>query len=384
MTGSVKRIAVLGSTGSIGRSALDVVAASPGRFEVVGLAARRNARLLLEQASRFRVARVILTDSDIASGLSDSMPLEVGLDALTRLAADRDVDVVLNAVSGSAGLPPAFAAVSAGARMAIANKESLVAAGGLLKELATETGAEMIPVDSEHSAVYRCMRGMPRAEISGITLTASGGPLRDLAAGEAERATVGRVLEHPTWDMGPKVTVDSATLVNKALEVIEARWLFDIEFDRIDVVVHRESVVHSMVLLSDGSMMAHLGAPDMRVPIQYALSLPDAPAVEYEACDLAALGSLSFEELDESRYPCFGLVLGAAKTGGTAPAVAATADEVAVEAFLTGAIGFGDIARVIESTLNRVSVEPADCLDAVLEAECEARREAEEAVAGLA
>lgn len=385
MTSPRRRIAILGSTGSVGRSALEVVAGSPEAFEVVGIAARTNARLLIEQAYRFGVERVVLgEDTEAPDGPLAGITLERGADAISRMAADPSLDVVLNAISGAAGLRPAFAAAGAGARVAMANKESLVMAGGLLTALAKETGAELVPVDSEHSAVYRCLGATSRGEVRGITLTASGGPLRDLTSDEASRATVARVLDHPTWEMGPKVTVDSATLVNKALEVVEARWLFDLDLDDIDVVVHRESVVHSLVRLTDGSMLAHLGAPDMRVPIQYAISLPDPPAVSYGECDLSLIGALSFEPLDEARYPCFGLVLGAAREGGTAPTVAATADEVAVDAFLAGAIGLGGIARVIEAVRAGVAAVPASDLETVLAAESEARLKAAEVVAGLA
>ena len=384
-----RRIVILGSTGSIGTGALSVVEAAPADFDVVALSAHRNTGLLAEQATRFAANRVALGDlngDSERSGTSatgvparidpadmpDGVEILDGADGLEALASDPTVDVVINALVGAAGLGPALATVRAGHRLAIANKESLVAAGELLTALAAVTGSELVPIDSEHSAVFRCLRGVRHEEVAGITLTASGGPLRDAPVSKLATATVEDVLKHPTWEMGAKVTVDSATMFNKGLEVLEAHWLFGLDFDRIDVVVHRESVVHSLVRLRDGSQLAHLGDPDMRVPIQYAMYYPDPPTVSFGGRSLAEVGELHFAELDESRYPCFGLALEAGRRGGTAPAIAATADECAVEAFVAHRLPFGGIADVIEGALERTPSGAAESLGAIRAAEREA------------
>jgi 1-deoxy-D-xylulose-5-phosphate reductoisomerase len=296
-----------------------------------------------------------------------------GVGALEELAADPEVDLVVNALVGAAGLRPALAAARVGTDLALANKESLVMAGELLTSLAAEKGARIIPIDSEHSAIFRCLRGTEPEEVAGIVLTASGGPLRDLPIGEMADAGITDVLNHPTWTMGEKITIDSATLFNKGMEVIEAHWLFGLPYDRIGIVIHRESIVHSLVRLSDGSALAHLGTPDMRIPIQAALCYPDPPPRAFGECRLEDIGTLSFEPVDAGRYPCFALIMRAARDGGTAPAVAATADEVAIEAFLAGRIGFGDIAGVIEETMAAVGRAPADDLESILAADDSAR-----------
>jgi 1-deoxy-D-xylulose-5-phosphate reductoisomerase len=379
-----KRIAVLGSTGSIGQSVLSVVEANPEAFEIVGLSALRSAGLLNEQARRFGVRRVAIADESAAGELDPSLDVAVGESGLVALASDPDVDLVINALVGTAGLPVTFSAVSAGKRLAVANKESLVMAGGIVTETARRTGSELIPVDSEHSSIFRCMRGAAPGEVRGVVLTASGGPLRDVPLDRVDDAGVAEVLAHPTWDMGSKITVDSATLVNKAMEVIEAAWLFGLRLDQIDVVVHRESIVHSFVTMRDGSMLAHLGAPDMRVPIQYAMFYPDAPAVPFEELIPEDMVSLSFEPVSALRYPCFELVLSAARDGGTAPTVAVTADEVAVHAFLDERIRFGDIATVVSRTLESTGGGPAPDLAAIRGAESAARSAAESVVSELA
>jgi 1-deoxy-D-xylulose-5-phosphate reductoisomerase len=380
---SRKRIAVLGSTGSIGQSVLSVVEANADAFEIVGLSASKSAELLNEQARSFGVARVAIADAAAASMLDPTLDVSVGEEAIVALASDPDVDLVVNALVGTAGLPVTFAAVEAGNTLAVANKESLVMAGGLVTETAKSKGGSIIPVDSEHSSIFRCMRGAARGEVRGVVLTASGGPLRDAPLDQIGDSDVARVLAHPTWDMGAKITVDSATLVNKAMEVIEAAWLFGLRLDQIDVVLHRESIVHSFVVMSDGSMLAHLGAPDMRVPIQYALFYPDAPVVPFEELSPADMRSLSFEPVSALRYPCFELVMRAARAGGTAPTIAVTADEVAVDAFLAGRIRFGDIPRVIERTLESTERGPAGDLGAVHEAERSARFAADRLVSEL-
>jgi len=383
--GRPTRIAVLGATGSIGRAVLDVVGRSQDRFEVVSLSAWSSVELLSALAASFGARRVA-----VGPGASRSLDVDRGVevlegpDALSELASDDEVDLVVNALVGAAGLRPTVAALERGKRIAIANKEPLVAAGDLVMSMARDAGVEIIPVDSEHSSIFRCLRGTPRAEVESVVLTASGGPLRDRTPEEMASAGLDEVLAHPTWNMGNKVTVDSASLANKAMEVIEAHWLFGMPFDRIEVVMHRESVVHSLVRLVDGSLLAHLGRPDMRIPIQYALSYPDAPAAPLERCDLAELGALHFERVDERRYPCFDLILQAGKRGGTAPAIAAAADEAAVAAFSEGFISFGDIATVVERTLDMVAATSSTGLDAVLEADSEARAAAESLIGRMA
>ncbi len=368
-----RKLAVLGSTGSIGRSVLAVVEASPDAFEVVSLSALSSGDLLREQAARHGARRVAVGEALAGVDMGAGVSVGVGEEALADLAADPDVDLVVNAIVGTAGLSVTAAAVSAGKRLAIANKESLVMAGELITRLAAETGSELVPVDSEHSSVFRCMRGALPGEVDGIVLTASGGPLRDLSLAETGDADVATVLSHPNWEMGAKITVDSATLANKAMEVIEAKWLFGLPLDRIDVVLHRESVVHSLVRMRDGSFVAHLGLPDMRVPIQYALFYPDAPPSPFGEFAASEIGALSFAPVPPGRYPCFDLMLESERRGGTAPTIAAAADEVAVAAFLAGDIAFRDIGAVIERTLERESAVPAPDLKAVFAAERSAR-----------
>ncbi len=382
---SRKRIAVLGSTGSIGRSVLSVIESNPDVLEVVSLSAFESAGLLAAQAKQFGVTKVAIGEEAArGSALGADLDIGVGEEALVELASDPDVDLVVNALVGTAGLSVTAASVGAGKRLAIANKESLVMAGELVTSLARRTGSELIPVDSEHSSIFRCLRGTAHGEVTGVVLTASGGPLRDLPVDEVGDATIAAVLSHPTWDMGRKITVDSATLANKAMEVVEAMWLFDLSLELIDVVVHRESVVHSLVRLCDGSLLAHLGSPDMRVPIQYALFYPDAPGVSFDEFRPAEMGTLSFGPVEAERYPCFGLILASAREGGTAPTTATTADEVAVGAFLGGRIRFGDIATVIAETLDAEGTGPAENLAAILEAERSARTTAAEIVDDIA
>jgi len=364
---------------------LSVVESNPDAFEIVSLSALKSAELLAAQAKQFGVTRVAIGEEAAgARALGADLQVGVGEEALVALASDPEADLVVNALVGTAGLPVTAASVGAGKRLAIANKESLVMAGGLVTSLARRTGSELIPIDSEHSSIFRCLRGTASGEVTGVVLTASGGPLRDLPVDEVASAAVAAVLSHPTWDMGEKITVDSATLVNKAMEVVEAMWLFDLPLDSIDVVVHRQSVVHSFVRLCDGSLLAHLGSPDMRVPIQYALFYPDAPGGRFDEFRPAEMGTLSFGPVEAERYPCFDLVLASARKGGTAPTTAATADEVAVDAFLTGRIRFGDIAAVIAGTLDAEGSGPAEDLATVFEAERSARATAAEIVNDIA
>ncbi len=364
-----KRVAILGSTGSIGRSALQVAHSHPDAFEIVSLSARENVRLLGEQAEQFGVRRVAVGEGRSAGAdFPPGVEVAEGPDALEALASDPGADLVLNALVGAAGLLPTLAALRAGKRVALANKESLVMAGELVMREARDSGGELIPVDSEHSSIFRCIGNARSDEVERIVLTASGGPLRDLPAEAIATAAVSEVLSHPTWSMGDKVTVDSATLVNKAMEVVEARWLFDLPYDRIDVVLHRESIVHGLVTLSDGTLLAHLAAPDMRLPIQYAMFHPDRGQNSFGDCAPAELGTLHFTPVDYGRYPCFGLVLEAAKRGGTAPAIAAAADEIAVAAFTEGRIRFGDIADVIGETVSEVAPGEAPDVESILAA----------------
>jgi 1-deoxy-D-xylulose-5-phosphate reductoisomerase len=382
---SRRRIAVLGSTGSIGRSVLNVVAANPDSFDIVSLSALSNVELLASQAEQFGARRVAVGRQAVDEArLPRGVEIDSGPPALEELASDPEVDLVVNALVGTAGLTVTAAAVRAGKRLAIANKESLVMAGDSITRTAGRTGSELIPVDSEHSSIFRCIRGAAEGEVTGVVLTASGGPLRDLPPGELSAVSVEAVLDHPTWDMGDKITVDSATMANKAMEVIEARWLFGLALDEIEVVIHRESIVHSFVRMSDGSLLAHLGTPDMRIPIQYALFYPEAPSCQFSAAGPAELGSLSFSCVEKGRYPCFDLILGAAREGGTAPATACVADEVAVRAFLDGSIGFGDLPTVIERTLRDVPARSAEDLDTVVDTAEEAKVRATAVVAELA
>ena len=354
----MKRIAILGSTGSIGRSALRVVHAHPERLEVVGLAAGRNVDRFAEQAARARPAVVALADEQAlararATGaLADGTLAGWGEDALVAVATHPRVDLVLCASAGTAALGATLAAIEAGKTVALANKEVLVMAGRLMVEAARRRGVAILPVDSEHNAIHQCVDGRGSDEVRRYILTASGGPFRDRPAEDLAAVTPEDALRHPTWSMGPKITIDSATLMNKGLEVIEARWLFDASPDRIDVVVHPQSVVHSMVELRDGSVIAQLGVTDMRLPIQYAFSYPERWDAPLPALDLTACGPLDFQAPDTGRFPCLGLAYQALRAGAAFPAVLNAANEVAVAAFLERRLSFDRIPRVIETTLD--------------------------------
>ena len=391
------RVAILGSTGSIGRQALDVVreqgwgdsgqGAEPA-FRVVALAAGRSADLLAQQAAEFQPDVVCLTDSEPCDALRGaSWELLRGECELETLAALPQADVVLVATSGRVAMPATLAAVTAGKDVALANKESLVIAGELVTRAALRSGARLLPVDSEHSAIWQCLTGEDRAAIRRLILTASGGPFRSAARDEMEQVTVERALAHPTWRMGPKISIDSATLMNKGLEALEAHWLFDVPLDKIGVVVHPESIVHSLVEFVDGSLKAQLGWPDMKLPIQLALTGGKRLAraePEKRPFDLAALGALHFAPPDFERFPCLRLALEAGDAGGTAPAVLSAADEVAVEHFLRNAIGFMDIPRVVDAALEAHVPVPVESLAQLLEVDQEARDCAARACASLA
>jgi len=376
----MRRLAILGSTGSIGVQALDVVARFPDRFEIVALAAGRNVERLAEQVRRFRPRLVAAADPAAAARLMTLVPAgtEVlsGDDGVVAAAAHPDVDFVLAAISGGAGLRSTAAAVEAGKDVGLANKESLVLAGELMMRRAAERGGAILPVDSEHSAIHQSLAGHNHTEVRRLILTASGGPLRGVAAGELPEVTPERALKHPNWSMGDKITIDSATLMNKGLEVIEARWLFDVDPRRIDIVVHPESIVHSMVEYLDGSVVAQLGVSDMRGPISYALGYPDRLPLDLPPLDLARLGRLTFEPPDPARFPAYTLAYRALEKGGTAPAVLSGADEAAVEAFLQKRCRFTDIAELCAEVLEAHAVEPLRSVEQALAASDWGKREA--------
>jgi 1-deoxy-D-xylulose-5-phosphate reductoisomerase len=374
------RLAVLGSTGSIGRQTLDVVRSLPGRFNVIALAAGGNVTLLEEQVREFR-PRYVCAEREgeylmerIAGGGHSSRWAEI-----EEMAADPDVDVVVIATVGAAGLGPTLAAVRTGKAVALANKEVLVMAGHIITAEARRSRAELRPVDSEHSAIWQCLWGEDREAIERIIITASGGPFRDTPQHELSGVTAEEALRHPNWQMGQKITVDSATLLNKGLECIEARWLFDVPLERIEVILHRESIVHSLVEFRDGSLKAQLGVPDMRLPIQCALTYPARlPGVSIPRLDLKLIETLSFGAPDTKRYPCLALALEAGRRGGSYPAVLAAADEIAVQNFLAGHILFTEIAHVISDALNSHTAHTNPSLEQVVEADSWARSYAED------
>ncbi len=375
LTGRRLGLVVLGSTGSIGRQTLDVVRALPGRFNLIGLAAGGNATLLEEQAREFR-PRFVCCDRE-----ADYLRQRVSAQWADReqMAAHPDADLVVVATVGIAGLAPTLAALRAGKTVALANKEVLVVAGQLISAEARRHGAELRPIDSEHSAIWQCLWGEQPDSVERIILTASGGPFRDTPIEELDRVTAEQALRHPNWQMGQKITVDSATLLNKGLECIEARWLFDVPFDRIDVLLHRESIVHSLVEFRDGSVKAQLGAPDMRLPIQCALTYPErVPGGAVPRLDLKRIGSLTFGTPDMNRYPCLNLALEAGRRGGTYPAVLCAADEVAIQHFLAGRLRFTDIPRIIEGALGAHNNTADPTLDDVLASDASARDWAED------
>ncbi len=343
----VKNIAVLGSTGSIGRQTLEIVRAFPQRFRIIGLAAAKNFDLLAKQASEFKPRFVYIEDSEALSHLNtegEFLPVE-------EIASHPQVDTVVVAVTGGAGLMPTIAAVKSGKQVALANKESLVMAGEIITKEAKLKEAQILPVDSEQSAIWQCLRGEYQKPFQ-IILTASGGPFSNFSPAQLEKVTAKQALKHPSWHMGPKVTIDSATMMNKGLEVIEAHWLFDIPFDNIKVLVHPQSIIHSLVEFRDGSVKAQLGYPDMRLPIQYALTYPEhLPNPELPRLDWDSLDHLSFETPDLRLFPCLRLAIEAGKKGGTYPSVLCAADEAAVELFLAGQILFNDIVHLVERTL---------------------------------
>jgi 1-deoxy-D-xylulose-5-phosphate reductoisomerase len=378
-----RRIAILGSTGSIGVQALDVISRSP-ELTVVALSASSSWEPLLEQARRHGVRKVAVADPLAAAQASEAWTggaVLAGPDGVVRLITECECDLVLNAIVGSAGLLPTVAALGEGIDLALANKESLVVGGDLVMALAQATGATIIPVDSEHSALHQLLASERPGTVDRLILTASGGPFRGKHRENLEHVTVEEALAHPTWAMGGKITIDSATLMNKGLELIEAHHLFGTPYEQIDIVVHPQSIIHSLIQLCDGATLAHLGYPDMRVPISYALHHPERVDVPVPPLDLVALGSLTFEPVDEETFSCVRIARDAARAGGTATCTMNAANEIAVHAFLSGRLRFLDIADVIEETLAELPSRPVHSFEALGEADAEARRLAGELVA---
>ena len=374
----MKKIVILGSSGSIGENALRVAAALPEQLQIVGLAVDRNVDRVLEQALELGIANIAVADpaaaKDCASRAPNGVTVLAGADGPAELAAMDDVDTVLCAVVGTAGLKPVMAALDKGTNVALATKEVLVAAGKIVTETATRTGARLMPVDSEHSAVFQCLEGRDMSSVRRILLTASGGPFASQPDIDLDKVTVEQALNHPSWRMGKKVTVDSATLMNKGLEIMEAQWLFGAPLDKIDVIIHPESIVHSMVELVDGAVIAHMGPPDMRFAIQYALTWPERVDSGLPHLDLAQSGGLHFDVPDESRFRCLALAREAANAGGTMPAVLNAANEVAVKRFLDGQIPFSGIWQVVETVMKKHSIVNEPALDDILEADKWARQ----------
>jgi 1-deoxy-D-xylulose-5-phosphate reductoisomerase len=386
----VKTVTVLGATGSVGRRTLELVAAFPDQFRVGGLAARgSDVARVAEQVRLHRPAAVALLDRSavdhLARELAPPLPeLLGGPEGLAAVAAEVPADVVVSAVVGAAGLVPTLAAIRAGRTVALANKETLVMAGALMTRAAREHGVRLLPVDSEHSAIFQCLAGSAPREVRRLVLTASGGPFRGWSAADLEGVTTAQALRHPTWRMGAKITIDSATLMNKGLEVLEAHWLFGLPFERIDVIVHPQSIVHSMVEFVDRSVLAQLGMPDMGIPILYALAYPDRLPCPAPDLDLVRLGTLTFEAPDEAAFPCLALARQAGAAGGAAPLVLNAANEVAVAAFLDGRCGFRDIPRLIGESLEAHAGAHAADLGACLDLDGSVRRWTEDAMAGIA
>jgi 1-deoxy-D-xylulose-5-phosphate reductoisomerase len=377
----MKRIVILGSTGSIGVNTLAVAEMLGSAVDVVGLSTNKDVAGLAGQSRKHRAKAVAIADESVSDeplkALEADCPLVYrGTSGLVKLVETAGVDLVINALVGASGIEPTLAAIASGKDVAIANKECLVSAGEVIVEEARRRGVELIPVDSEHSAIHQCIRGEAKTGIKRIILTASGGPFIDTPAAEMDAVHALEALKHPTWSMGEKVTIDSATLLNKGFEVIEAHWLFGIDADRIDVLVERKSIVHSLVEFMDGNVMALLSMPDMRLPIQYALTYPERVETGLPKLNLKDLGGIEFEEPDLERFPCLRLAFEAVNRGGTAPAVLSASDEVVVASFLGGAIGFGEIHTILKSVIEAHEVRSAGSLEAVMEADGWARQEA--------
>jgi len=380
-----KRISILGSTGSIGRSALDVVRHYPDRFEVVGLAAGSNAALLAEQIAEFAPSHAVLVDDAAGEHLEDCPPgcaIATGTQALEDLAT-APVDVVLSGIVGAVGLKPILSAIEAGNRVALANKEPLVMAGSLIMERARRRKVEVLPVDSEHNAIFQCLHGHRIEDLQCIHLTASGGPFYGRPRESLAGVTPQQATRHPTWDMGAKISVDSATLMNKGLEVIEAMWLFALPLSKVEVVIHPQSIVHSLVEFTDGSILAHLGLTDMKFPIQFALTWPDRVPTPMGRLDLTSMRELTFAKPDFSEFPCLAYALEAARIGGNAPAILNAANEAAVGAFCNGRLEFLRIGDVVHEVLEDSEIESSVSLESAIAADRSARERAERAMTAL-
>jgi 1-deoxy-D-xylulose-5-phosphate reductoisomerase len=382
----LKNIAILGSTGSIGRSALQVVEQFPDRLQVVALAAGRNIDLLAEQIHRFRPRLAAVLDleltKDLTSRLQPGIEVEVvaGSQGYQQVASCAEAEMILSSMVGAAGLIPTLSAIRAGKDVALANKETLVMAGALVMKEVRRSQVELLPVDSEHNAIFQAMEGHRREDLKRILLTASGGPFLNMPKEQLESVTPTQALAHPNWAMGPKITIDSATLMNKGLEVIEAKWLFDVPVEKIDVHIHPQSIVHSMVEYVDGSVIAQMGIPDMRIPIAYALAYPERLELDLPRLDFFTVQTLTFQEPDLNRFPCLKLAFAACKAGGTMPAVLNAANEAAVQAFLDNRIPFSGIPRLVNQAMEEHALNPAAELEAILEADAWARRRTEEEI----
>ncbi len=380
----MKRIAILGSTGSIGCSSLRVIEAHPESYQAAALAAGKNMDLLAEQVRKFRPLEVAVLGDQEAESLKKRIDgghrtrIVSGIDGFIHLATLEEVDTVISAITGAAGLVPTYAAIKAGKNIALANKETMVMAGSLVIEEVRRRGVALLPVDSEHSAILQCLQGHPREDVRRVILTASGGPFKDFTYEEMEKVTPEQALKHPNWNMGPKITVDSATLMNKGLELIEAKWLFGLDIHQIHILIHPQSVVHSMVEYKDGSIIAQMGIPDMITPISYALSYPRHVGTTLPALDLEQVGTLGFMKPDTGKFRCLDLALRAAEIGESMPAVLNGANEVAVDLFLRWRIGFLQIPSLIEKTMKAHTPFVIDSIEKVMEADAWARQRAAE------
>ena len=378
-----KKIVVLGSTGSIGTSCLDVIRSFKDKFEVIGLGAGKNIDLLIKQIEEFRPRFVTIINEVLAKELKERLPSSYDIEikhskeGYMELASLDEADLIVSAIVGSVGLIPTLSALNAGKDVALANKESLVIAGHLVTKAAKKTGAKILPVDSEHCAIFQCLQGQDKSALKRLILTASGGPFRDSSLDKFKEITPDQAIKHPNWKMGRKISVDSATLMNKGLEIIEARWLFDVDVDKIDVVIHPQSIIHSMVEFVDGSILAQLGITDMRIPIAYALSWPERLELDLPQLDLVSCSPLTFEAPNFEKFPCLRLAYEAVKIGGSMPCILSASNEVAVEAFLSNRIRFDQIPKVIEEVLSRLEPRSCDNLDEIINEDARARLMAE-------
>jgi len=375
----MKNITILGSTGSIGLNSLEVIESNPEKYRVLTLAAGRNIELLLKQIERFHPVAVAISDQELANTIRDRLKEDLkteiywGTEGFVHLATFKEVDTVISAMTGAAGLIPTYEAILAGKSVALANKETMVMAGPLVMDQAKKKGISILPIDSEHSAILQSLQGHPREDLRRVILTASGGPFRDLSIEEMRTVTPAQTLKHPTWNMGQKISIDSATLMNKGLEAIEAKWLFDLRMDQISILIHPQSIIHSMVEYRDGSIVAQLGTPNMITPISYALSYPRHIETSLPPLQLDDIGTLSFEKPDIEKFRCLHLALKAAEMGGSMPAVLNGSNEIAVDSFLKGKIGFLEISVLIEKTMEAHKPFPIHIIEDVIEADAWAR-----------